>query len=301
MERNEKTQTQCNITYPDGQQCDRMARTAGGMCSGHMERKRVYGDPYRGGPLKRMRPRGTPCSIGRVDPWLDEDPCPNEHYSLGFCTKHYARVNAHGDPTITLNDRKHGDTCTVEGCSRPWFASRMCQRHYNTARTYDGDPFGGSRVNDLDERLRRKIVDGGMPKRFFNHASGHYDTVAPCPCRLWTGTLDRQIEGSRHRYGVISIGNDRFQIHRVVYEREVGPIPEGHHLDHLCLQTLCCEPRHLEPVTNSENVRRRWIVVNEIMEIYGDRYDALLAERRELLRRGQNALVWPDDNRSDVS
>jgi hypothetical protein len=36
--------------------------------------------------------------------------------------------------------------------------------------------------------------------------------------------------------------------YRVYYERENGPIPEGHDLHHRCLQKLCVRPGHLEPL-----------------------------------------------------
>jgi hypothetical protein len=44
--------------------------------------------------------------------------------------------------------------------------------------------------------------------------------------------------------------------HRVVYEALVGPVPEGLELDHLCKESRCVNPAHLEPVTHAENVRR---------------------------------------------
>jgi hypothetical protein len=44
--------------------------------------------------------------------------------------------------------------------------------------------------------------------------------------------------------------------HRLVYESLVGPIPDGFHIDHLCRNTRCVCPWHLEPVTPAENVRR---------------------------------------------
>ena len=44
--------------------------------------------------------------------------------------------------------------------------------------------------------------------------------------------------------------------HRLVYEMTVGPIPKGLCIDHLCRNTVCCNPAHLEPVTNGENIRR---------------------------------------------
>ena len=45
-------------------------------------------------------------------------------------------------------------------------------------------------------------------------------------------------------------------VHRAMYERHVGPIPDGLVLDHLCMVPLCANPAHLEPVTQGENVRR---------------------------------------------
>lgn len=44
--------------------------------------------------------------------------------------------------------------------------------------------------------------------------------------------------------------------HRIVYSLVVGPIPEGLDLDHKCRNHPCCNPFHLEPVTNRENMLR---------------------------------------------
>ena len=45
-------------------------------------------------------------------------------------------------------------------------------------------------------------------------------------------------------------------VHRFVYERTLGSIPEGHELHHLCHNRACCNPRHLEPLTRLEHVAR---------------------------------------------
>lgn len=44
--------------------------------------------------------------------------------------------------------------------------------------------------------------------------------------------------------------------HRFMYEALVGEIPEGFILDHLCRVRRCINPKHLEPVTNRENILR---------------------------------------------
>jgi hypothetical protein len=67
-------------------------------------------------------------------------------------------------------------------------------------------------------------------------------------CWLWTGTND-----GGAGYGRI---NGK-KTHNVVYEREVGPIPQGLELDHLCRNPACCNPKHLEPVTRKVNVERQ--------------------------------------------
>lgn len=54
------------------------------------------------------------------------------------------------------------------------------------------------------------------------------------------------------------LGSVETSPHRVTYAVLRGPIPEGLTLDHLCRNPSCVNPWHLEPVTTSENLRRRW-------------------------------------------
>jgi hypothetical protein len=48
------------------------------------------------------------------------------------------------------------------------------------------------------------------------------------------------------------------KVHRLVYESVVAKIPDGLTIDHLCGEKLCCNPDHMEPVTNVENAQRYW-------------------------------------------
>ena len=57
-------------------------------------------------------------------------------------------------------------------------------------------------------------------------------------------------------YGRIGYRQRTMQAHRAAYETFVGPIPAGLHIDHLCGNRACCNPGHLEPVTQAENNRR---------------------------------------------
>lgn len=45
-------------------------------------------------------------------------------------------------------------------------------------------------------------------------------------------------------------------MHRLFYERFVGPIPDGLDLDHLCRVRCCVNPHHVEPVTPKINTLR---------------------------------------------
>lgn len=73
-------------------------------------------------------------------------------------------------------------------------------------------------------------------------------------CWIWTSTIS-------NGYGCMNIGGMRpkgaqFMAHRISYTWTVGPIPEGMLLDHLCRNTLCVNPAHLEVVTHIENTMR---------------------------------------------
>lgn len=73
----------------------------------------------------------------------------------------------------------------------------------------------------------------------------------PGECWEWTAS----VRGSGS-YGQFRIGKRQVFAHRVAYELEIGPIPDGLVIDHLCRNHLCVNPAHLEPVTGQENVLR---------------------------------------------
>lgn len=67
-------------------------------------------------------------------------------------------------------------------------------------------------------------------------------------CILWIGTVFKG-------YGIMGSGGSG-RAHRVAYELDRGPIPNGMTIDHLCRVRCCVNPRHMEVVSNKENVLR---------------------------------------------
>src|SRR5215216_7429126 len=136
--------------------------------------------------------------------------------------------------------------CSVEGCERRAYARTWCNAHYVRWQKY-GDV-------TVDLRARRR----GEAKRFWALVE-KTET-----CWIWTGTK------SPSGYGKFWTDDGRTaRPHRWAYQHEVGPIPAGMTLDHLCHSKdracpggpacphrACVRPDHLEPVTGRVNTGR---------------------------------------------
>lgn len=78
----------------------------------------------------------------------------------------------------------------------------------------------------------------------------------PNGCWQWRGSSSPSHGQVDHRYAKVRYRGRVKLAHRVLYEGLVGPIPEGLTLDHLCRNSLCVNPAHMEITTLRENILR---------------------------------------------
>lgn len=149
------------------------------------------------------------------------DGCQEQQRVKGYCMYHYRRTRP---------------ACSVEGCESVQIGGGMCSRHYRRVRLY-GDagtalrsPWGSTGWERLEH-----FVERGEPDE----------------CWDFKGCL-------KAGYGVVLINHVQHQAHRLAYVATYGPVPEGLEIDHLCRNKRCVNPAHLEAVTRSQNMRRRF-------------------------------------------
>jgi hypothetical protein len=94
-------------------------------------------------------------------------------------------------------------------------------------------------------------IVGDHPRRFFSYTAWadrwYDDGVVRTRCLEWTGSKNQK------GYGLFWDGRRLVCAHRWIYERWVGPIPEGYEIDHLCKNTSCQNVKHMEAVESSTN------------------------------------------------
>lgn len=105
-----------------------------------------------------------------------------------------------------------------------------------------------------DAKLRGAAVQVSRVNRTLEQR--FWEVVLPDPnsgCWLWGGD-------SNGKYGNIHFTENgrhkRLLAHRLSYQLNVGAIPPGICIDHICNNRFCVNPNHLQPVTHYENTAR---------------------------------------------
>lgn len=127
------------------------------------------------------------------------------------------------------------EKCAEADCEK-WAKWRgLCQRHYIADQYRDKPP-------PTDEELANRI----FPKVIEDPGTN---------CWEWQGARHARYGHGMFGYNALGRNTTRY-VHDWMWEFLVGPVPEGLVLDHLCRNTRCCNPVHLEPVTSEENILR---------------------------------------------
>lgn len=67
-------------------------------------------------------------------------------------------------------------------------------------------------------------------------------------CWIWFGQRDK------HGYGILNSGDGHFFVHRLMYRRFKGNLSEHLIIRHKCDNSNCCNPDHLVPGTQADNM-----------------------------------------------
>ena len=150
---------------------------------------------------------------------------------------------------------------------------------------------------------RTRPERGETKGQHYRYLSGHgrrqdlwkvEDRSYTTPCLIWQGN---KVKGG---YGRINVGGTMFLVHIYVYLLNVGPIPAGLDLDHLCRQRDCGQWDHLEAVTRQVNVQRsatRHVPLESVPTIQSSKEAVtVLAKRYEVapatIRRIQRGITF---------
>jgi len=129
--------------------------------------------------------------------------------------------------------------CSVAGCTAAHIAKGYCWKHYQRVRAH-GDPHAFRPPGPAAKvRARRMAL-------FWTQLEQRGD------CWHYVGSRGGQGEP----YGRHVVDGKSWLVHRLSWEEMVGPIPDGLTIDHLCRNTRCVNPDHLEPVPGSVNTAR---------------------------------------------
>jgi hypothetical protein len=167
------------------------------------------------------------------------DGCETRYYSKGFCHRHYDQNRRYGMTYPIIPKETY---CSFEGCKKVRVAKGLCNSHWAQM----------SRRGELKPIITHQTID----ERF----DSKYVIDVNTGCWVWQlhGTGKSAVKEKDGGYGRFTYDSKNVTAHRYAYERFHGiKITSEDTLDHLCRNTLCVNPEHLEKVTRGENTERK--------------------------------------------
>lgn len=146
---------------------------------------------------------------------------------------HYKRWQLTGNPLHTTGRKRVYESkteCSVEGCNNPnnlKVVRSLCLLHYRRVMRS-----GRVELTSVRERFEEK-----------------FEVTEDC----WEWLGGKNLQG----YGKFRVGKRTLGAHVVSYELYVGEIVEDKVIDHLCHNTSCVKPEHLQAVSVKENAENR--------------------------------------------
>lgn len=118
---------------------------------------------------------------------------------------------------------------------------------------------------DLDPDYEERARDRFHPKY----------SIDENDCWIWNAALNQ-----KGRYGTFNYRGRCRYAHQAAYIMFKGNVPDGLEIDHVCQNTYCVNPDHLEAVTHLENVRR-----SKVTKLDHEKVAAIRAELGPILER----------------
>lgn len=124
------------------------------------------------------------------------------------------------------------------------------ERNAKISKALKGKPKTKEHRLALSKARLEKYRDDTIEDRFWQRV----EKRGPDECWNWIGGISHKKPSD---YGRFSPKRGFAWLpHRYSYQLAKGPIPKGLTIDHLCRNTLCMNPTHLEAVTIKENILR---------------------------------------------
>lgn len=164
--------------------------------------------------------------------------CERPRMAKGLCNGHY-KQHLLGEELRPLRKPKpRGQpylACLFPDCERPRKSKGFCEAHRNQQR--------------LGQQLRQIVFQkqkGAPPRIICDEAMCPVPGLIG-PCHIFRATKGKNV------YGTVRVGGGQVGVHRYIWEKENGPIPDGLEIDHQCRVRPCCNGDHLRAVTPKVN------------------------------------------------